>query len=165
MMLNGCRGGRLLGRAPPSCGGPRLPIGVASRSCGGVGRDDGRWVGGSGSGSGAFPNGLPTGLALGEPWISSVRRGVRVPLLLRLPPGTGGFKSGTGDDMVRAVLGLGLGLWASLQFRQGRRETVHVLSTRHPVVCLMVRSFPSPFYNRPTFFSCASWGKRVDSGV
>lgn len=53
------------------------------------------------SGTGGWPS-PPTGFTLGEGGMPSVSRGVREPLWLR-GPGTGGFKSGTGDgeDMVR----------------------------------------------------------------
>jgi hypothetical protein len=52
-----------------------------------------RGISGTGSAS------LVTGFWFGEGGIPSVRRGVRLPLWLR-PPGTGGRRSGTGDDMM-----------------------------------------------------------------
>lgn len=96
--------GRPLCNAPPSCGVAWLPIGVASLSCGGAGREGG-WVGGSGSRWDAFSAGLGTGLEFGEGWMSRVSLGAREPLLLRLP-GTGGFRDGTADDMVVGLLSL-----------------------------------------------------------
>lgn len=40
-----------------------------------------------------------TGFMPGEGGMARPRRGTRVPLLLRLPPGIGGRKRGAGDDM------------------------------------------------------------------
>ena len=123
-----------------------------------MGRDDGRWVGGSGSSSGAAPMGLPTGLAFGEGWISSVRRGVRGPPLLR-PPGTGGFRCGIGDDIARGVLVLR----ASPRNRRSGFGTDHTLSTRHPVLSPMARF---SFLIKYLYFSFAvSVGKSVFRGV
>ena len=42
---------------------------------------------------------LVTGFWLGEGGIASPSRGVRVPELLRLPPGIGGRRRGTGEDI------------------------------------------------------------------
>ena len=94
-MFNGCICG--LRFVPPSCNKPLLPIGVAKDSFGGPFCPDAarlkRGISGTGSAS------PPAGLWFGEGGIPNVRRGVRLPLWL-LPPGTGGRRSGTGDDMV-----------------------------------------------------------------
>ena len=80
----------------PSWGVVLLPCGVASRSCGGAGREAGRW---SGCNSGILL--LPTtGLWLGEGGIARPSLGVRAPPVLRFEPGMGGRRSGAGDDMV-----------------------------------------------------------------
>lgn len=63
-------------------------MGVARRSCGGVGR------------ARFWPSLVPftTGLACGEGGIERPRRGVRLPLCERAP-GMGGRRRGAGDDM------------------------------------------------------------------
>lgn len=104
MPTSGGSCGRPFCNAPPSCGVPWLPIGVASLSCGGAAREGGR-VGGSGSRLDAFSVGLGTGLAFGDGWMSRVSRGGREPPLLRLP-GTGGFRCGTADMAVDLFGGL-----------------------------------------------------------
>jgi hypothetical protein len=79
------------GNRRPSCGVLLEPIGVARRSAGGIGREE------FGCTS-LVP--FVTGLALGEAGIERPRRGG--PLWAR-PPGTGGLKSGTVDDMLDCV--------------------------------------------------------------
>ena len=57
----GCGGGRPFGSECDSCGVVLLPMGVANRSCGGAGRDDGRWIcarGGSSGTEGLFVTGF-----------------------------------------------------------------------------------------------------------
>ncbi len=77
-----------------------LPIGVANRNCGGAGRDVGRCSCGS---SGIFPFVLPlTGFIPGDGGMARPRRGTRVPLVLRLPPGIGGRRRGAAEDMIAA---------------------------------------------------------------
>ena len=94
--------GRLLPRPWPSCGVALLPLGVASRSCGGAGREEGLETGWRGGMSGTVA--LPvTGFWLGDGGIASPRRGVLGPLLLRAPPGTGGRSRGTWEDIFRWV--------------------------------------------------------------
>jgi hypothetical protein len=81
----------------PSCGVCWLPIGVAKRSWGGAGRLAGRIRGILGTVDSPFVE--STGFMLGEGGIPKVSFGVREPLLLR-EPGTGGLRSGAGDDMM-----------------------------------------------------------------
>lgn len=76
-------------------------MGVANRSCGGAGRPAGRSSGGR-SETFDCPFGGLTGFALGEGGIPRVRRGARGLLLFR-DPGTGGLRSGAGDDIVRLL--------------------------------------------------------------
>ena len=82
-------------------------MGVFIDSFGNVGRDEGLRSG-TFWGSGGAALSL-TGRAEGEGGIPRVSRGVRVPLLLR-PPGMGGRSSGTGDDIVVLVVGVGVSM-------------------------------------------------------
>ncbi len=91
-IFSGCTCGLRLD--PPSCMNPWLPMGVARDNFGGpLAAKLNLGISFKGSASPA------TGRAFGEGGIPSVRRGVRLPLWLR-PPGTGGRRSGTGDDIV-----------------------------------------------------------------
>lgn len=103
----------------PSCGVVLLPFGVASRSEGGVGRDEGRWTEARGGRLGI--EGLSvSGFWLGEGGIASPRRGVRAPPALLLPPGIGGRSSGTGEGL-DPVSGLGISwFWSMLPGRRSR---------------------------------------------
>lgn len=93
-------------REGPSCGVVLLPFGVASRSEGGVGRDEGRWMEARGGILGI--EGLSaSGFWLGEGGIASPRRGARAPPALLLPPGIGGRRSGAGEGL-DPVSGLGM---------------------------------------------------------
>lgn len=84
----------------PCEGSPLVPIGVCIDSLGNVGLEEGLRSGTSLGSEGAALS--LTGRAEGEGGIPKVSLGVRVPLLLR-PPGIGGRRSGTGDDMVDLV--------------------------------------------------------------
>lgn len=99
--LNGC--GCVFNRKP-CVGSPWLPIGVFMDNFGNVGLDEGLSCGTSLGRAGAALS--VTGRAEGEGGMPRVSRGVRLPLLLR-PPGIGGRRSGTGDDMVAAEYGCG----------------------------------------------------------
>lgn len=85
-----------------SCGTSELlPIGVASRSCGGAGRFAGRgWI--CGGAAWLAGTGLPLtrGRVLGDGGIPSVNLGFGALLLLRFLPGTGGRRRGTGAAAV-----------------------------------------------------------------
>jgi hypothetical protein len=74
-------------------------MGVASRSCGGAGRPDGRMSGGMSDRWVGLASEPLTGFMFGEGGMPRVRRGAREPLWLRAP-GTGGLRSGAGDDMM-----------------------------------------------------------------
>ena len=69
-----------------------MPMGVASLKLGGAGLN-GRCI------SVSLVSEL-TGLALGEGGIASPSLGALEPLLLRLPPGTGGRSNGAGEVIV-----------------------------------------------------------------
>lgn len=87
-----------------------LPIGVANRNCGGVGRDDGRCIVARGGRDGREGGSalLFTGFWLGEGGIARPKRGVLGPPLLRLGPGTGSLKRGAGDGVVDVPAGVGV---------------------------------------------------------
>ena len=95
----GCGGGRPLANDDSSLGVALLPIGVARRSCGGAGREEGREGGCErGASSGTELVGA-TGFWLGEGGMARPRRGVRGPEPVRGTPGIGGRRRGTGEDM------------------------------------------------------------------
>lgn len=79
-----------------------MPIGVFIDSLGNVGLEEGLSSGTSLGSAGAALS--LTGRAEGDGGMPKVSLGVRVPLLLR-PPGTGGRRSGTGDDIVVLMCG------------------------------------------------------------
>lgn len=105
-----CSGGNPRGFCRPSCGVVLEPMGVARRSCGGIGRPS--------VGTASLAP-FTTGLALGDAGMERPRRGVRLPLWAR-PPGMGGRRRGAGDDMA----GCGLGDDALL------RGCIYSISTR-----------------------------------
>lgn len=98
LLTCGCGGGLPLASGWLSCGVALLPIGVAKRSCGGAGREEGRCICASGGRLGTEL--LVTGFWEGDGGIASPSRGVRGPPLLRpRPPGTGGLRRGAGEDV------------------------------------------------------------------
>jgi hypothetical protein len=84
------RGGKPRGCCRPSCGVVFEPMGVARRRAGGMGR--------ARLGCTSFEP-FTTGLAFGEAGMERPRRGGRPPLWAR-PPGTGGRRRGTAEDML-----------------------------------------------------------------
>ena len=90
--------GRPLANDGPSCGVVLLPLGVASRNDGGVGREEGREIEASGGRAG-IDGWSVSGFWLGEGGMASPRRGVRGPPALLFPPGIGGRRSGAGEGV------------------------------------------------------------------
>jgi hypothetical protein len=89
-------------RRRPCEGSLLVPIGVFIDNFGNVGLEEGLSSGTSLGSAGAALS--LTGRAEGDGGMPKVSLGVRVPLLLR-PPGTGGRRSGTGDDIVVLMCG------------------------------------------------------------
>lgn len=143
LLLYGGADGRPFGNEEPSCGVVLLPIGVANRNCGGVGRDDGRCIVAKGGRAGREGGSalLLTGFWLGEGGIASPRRGVLGPPLLRFAPGTGGLRSGAGDGVVDTPAGVAFStdlLRSGLSSISGFRRVKKILVLG--VVCWLPRS-------------------------
>jgi hypothetical protein len=137
------------------------PMGVASRSAGGIGRARLGWT--------SFEP-FTTGLALGDGGMERPRRGGRLPLWAR-PPGTGGRRRGTAEDMLACGLEVGPLAVGSIYcgFSQEPSSLSRRCSGRFVVRCMIRRAssggeMVQRVTRRPNVTS-SSWGAGAVRGV